>query len=167
MNEEKIRCQEKLPYFAAMRGLSISGLVLMLLASSCKEVIDPLFEDIQDLKIGKLEQGIQKVSVSAGIRFHNPNRFGMHLKEVDCDLYADNNLLGHFTNLEAVKISPQSQFTIPVKGEIGTPILLQYSGRVLLREPTPIRVAGKIKVGRAGFYKTVPLDHLDTIVLKW
>jgi LEA14-like dessication related protein len=132
--------------------------------TSCKDVKDPVFQDVENIKVGKLSLGT--ATVSADIRFDNPNRFGLELKTIDCELYVDSAYLGRFTNTSSVTIPAKQEFRLPVKGEVEMIKLIEYSRRAILQEPSAIRVEGKARVGRSGLYRTVPFTYRDTILLK-
>jgi len=136
----------------------------VLFLSSCRDVKEPTFREVENLRIGKAD--LSSTSVTADIRFDNPNRFALQLRSIDCDVYVDSTFLGHFTNTEEVHIPSQQEFLLPVKGDVSTSQLISYSGRALLQIPSPIRVEGKARIGRSGFYKTIPFNYRDTIILK-
>lgn len=141
------------------------GLLLALIMSSCSDVKEPVFQDVENLKLGTL--GLDKATLSANIRFDNPNRFGLQLKQIDCEVYVDSTYLGHFANTSSVNIPARQAFLLPVQGEVQTIKLMEYSRKALMQEPSAVRVEGKARVGRSGLYKTIPFIYRDTILLKF
>ena len=137
---------------------------LTLLLFSCKDVQRPVFEDVENLKVGKFE--MSHTSITANVRFKNPNRFGLHLKKVECDLFVDSTLLGHFINTEEVHIPGNNIFHIPVRGDVQTSRMMEYARKTFLNEPSIVHVKGTVRVGRSGVYRNVPVAYTDTIVLK-
>ena len=144
-------------------GLAILTMLIILLPS-CKDVKDPVFQDVENVRVGKLSLGT--ATVSADIRFDNPNRFGLELKTIDCELYVDSAYLGRFTNTSSVSIPAKQVFRLPVQGEVEMVKLIEYSRRAILKEPSAIRVEGKARVGRSGLFRTIPFTYRDTILIK-
>ena len=144
---------------------AIVAALTLLLFAACKDVKEPIFEDVDNLKMGKAD--LSTTSLSADVRFINPNRFGMHLKKLDCSVYVDTTYMGQFTNSSEVHIPARDTFHLPITGEVQTLKLLQYSRKVFLKEPSLIRVEGNVRVGRSGLYKTIPVSFTDTILLKF
>ena len=146
------------------RLLCLTSLSLCLLLISCKDVQRPVFEDVENLKVGRFE--LATTSITANVRFKNPNRFGLHLKKIDCDLFVDSARLGHFVNTEEVQIPANGTFHIPVKGDVQTSRMMEYARKTLFNEPSIVLIKGVVRVGRSGVYRNVPVAYTDTIVLK-
>jgi LEA14-like dessication related protein len=138
---------------------------LGILLSSCSDVKEPLFEEVENFKVGKVT--FDEASLSANLRFNNPNSFGLKLKRIDCDLYVDSSFLGHFSNSEEVKIPALGTFILPVNGQAKTFALLEQSGKALSGKESFIRVVGTARVGRAGIFRNIPLDYSDSLDLKF
>jgi LEA14-like dessication related protein len=137
--------------------------LLSLLLISCKDARQPLFEDVENVKVGK--PGLVETSLSADIRFNNINSFGMRVKKIDCNLYVDSNFIGHFTNTQPVSIRAKQSFVLPLSGQAQTLLLMEQTRKGFVGQESIIRVEGKARVGRSGFYKTIPFVYLDTLVL--
>ena len=148
-------------FYSRFRLICLS---LSILLFSCKDVQRPVFEDVENLKVGRFE--LATTSITANVRFKNPNRFGLHLKKIDCDLFVDSSRLGHFVNTEEVQIPANGIFHIPVKGDVQTSRMLEYARKTLFNEPSIVHIKGVVRVGRSGVYRNVPVAYTDTIVLK-
>ncbi len=139
---------------------------LGLVAGSCKNVKDPVFEEMENMKLGKL--GLDETVVSADLRFNNPNSFGLRLRKINCDLYIDSSYVGRFSNSEEVRVPARSRFILPVSGQARTMELLKYSGIAALSgKAAAVRVTGTARVSKAGIVKTIPVDYSDSILLKF
>ena len=138
--------------------------LLTLVLASCRNVQKPVFENVENFKVEKFEMASS--SISANIRFSNPNRFGLQLKKIDCEVYVDSARLGHFTNTSEVSIPASGSFFIPVLGDVQTGKLMEYARKTLLNEPSIVHIQGEVRVGRSGIFKTVPVSYTDTIILK-
>jgi LEA14-like dessication related protein len=139
--------------------------LLGILCSSCSDVKEPLFEEVENFKVGKMT--FDEAALSANLRFNNPNSFGIKLKKIDCDLYVDSSFLGHFSNSEQVKIPASGSFILPIIGQAKTFALLEQSGKALSGKEAFIRVKGTVRVGRGGIFRNIPLDYSDTLDLKF
>jgi LEA14-like dessication related protein len=138
-------------------------LSLCLLIISCKDARQPIFENVENVKVGK--PGLVETSLSADIRFNNTNSFGMRVKKIDCKLYVDSNFIGHFTNTQPVSIRAGKSFVLPLSGQAQTLLLMEQTRKGFIGQESIIRVEGKARVGRSGFYKTIPFVYMDTLVL--
>jgi LEA14-like dessication related protein len=145
-----------------MRTLLTALLVILFLAS-CKDAKRPVFEDVENLKVGT--PGINETPLTAGLRFSNPNSFGARLKAMNCSVYVDSVYLGKFTNLEPVRLQANKSFVLPLTGQVVTLVMMQQSMKAMSGKESIILVEGRARVGRAGFYKTIPFSYSDTLVL--
>ncbi len=143
----------------------LSTLLLMILVSSCSDVKDPVFEDVENFKLGKMN--VSETTLAADLRFNNTNSFGFRLKKIDCKLYVDSSYLGHFTNAEPVRIPAKGNFILPLTGTAQTMTLMQQSGKAFSGKPSLVRAEGTARVGKSGFYKTIPVSFSDTLLLKF
>jgi len=139
--------------------------LLLILLSSCSDVKEPVFEEVENFKVGKMT--FEEAALSANLRFTNPNSFGLKVKKIDCDLYVNSSLLGRFSNSEEVKIPASGSFILPVNGKAKTFVLLEQSGKALSGKGAFIRVKGTARVGRAGIFRSILLDYSDTLDLKF
>jgi LEA14-like dessication related protein len=137
--------------------------ILLVVFVSCNDVKQPVFENVENVKLGKM--GLGETGLSADIRFNNLNSFGMRVKKVDCDVYVDSTYMGHFTNTAPVRIRPKQSFVLPFAGQAQTLLLMAQTKKGMDGIQSYIRVEGKARVGRSGIFKTVPFVYRDTLVL--
>lgn len=159
--------QRSFAYFASNSTNMKNFLVLaclVIILDSCKKPQQPKFEEIVDFKIEKL--GFEQSTISARLRFHNPNTYRVHLKNIDFDLFVDSIMIGHFNNTEEVKIPAADKFILPVIGQASTAMLLKYSKLANTDQKSFVAVKGTAKVGRSGIYKNVIVDYTDSIEVK-
>jgi LEA14-like dessication related protein len=148
-----------------MKKTLVLTLLLTVLLTACNNVKEPVFEELQDFKVGKMT--FEEATLSANLRFSNPNSFGLKLKRIDCDLYVDSSFLGHFSNSEEIKIPASGSFILPVSGQAKTLALLEQSGKAFSGKEAFIRVRGIARVGRSGIFKNFPVDYSDKLDLKF
>ena len=132
--------------------------------SSCSEVKKPIFQDVEQVKLGKL--GLTETTLSASLKFFNQNSYAFKVKSIDCNIYVDSVLLGHFNNAASVTAPRKDTFSLPVTGQVQTLLLIQQSRLAIEGKESFIRVEGSARVGRSGIYKTLPFTFRDTLVLK-
>ncbi len=130
---------------------------LLLVSASCKK---PQSFDYRDVKNVKLESmGFEKSALSMDLVYYNPNGFGVDLKKVDCDVYVDNTYLGKFNLDTLMHIPRKAEFSLPSRIIIDMKTLLKNSLNLLFSKEVLINVKGTTRVGKAGFYTTVPFTY--------
>ena len=137
------------------KGLLFALFVLFLTA--CAKPKDFDYRDVRNIKIGKM--GFDKTDLSMDIVYFNPNRFGVDLKKVDADVYLENKYLGKFQLDTAMHIAGKSEFLLPARIQIDLKTVVQNGISLLFNREVLINVKGTSRVGRAGFYKTIPFNY--------
>ena len=127
---------------------------ICLLLASCKKPQDFEFRQAKNVKIETL--GFNKTALSVDIVYFNPNRFGLVLKNVDCDVYVNNAYLGKFQLDTTLHISPKAEFEIPAHIVVDISSVLKNGLNMLFNREILINLKGTTRVGKSGFYKTVP-----------
>jgi LEA14-like dessication related protein len=130
---------------------------MIVLLNSCGGIKDLEFKEYKNLKIEKV--GFSQTSVSVDLVYYNPNTFGLELKNTDLDIYINDNLLGHSAQEVQVQIPKKQQFTLPLKIDVDMKNILKNSLTTLLSKEVTIKATGKIKVGKANLYKTLPFEY--------
>lgn len=102
--------------------------------------------------------GFNKTALSVDIVYFNPNRFGLVLKNVDCDVYVNNAYLGKFQLDTILHISPKAEFEIPAHIVVDISSVLKNGLNMLFNREILINLKGTTRVGKGGFYKTVPFN---------
>lgn len=143
--------------------IAFSALLLIIFLASCKDPKRPVFEDVENFKVGT--PGPSETPLTAGLRFNNPNSFGARLKTMSCSVYVDSAYLGKFTNAEPVRLHPKKPFVLPLTGQVMTLAMMQQSMKAMSGKESIVVVEGKARVGRAGFYKTIAFKYSDTLIL--
>ena len=138
-------------------------LALLLFASSCKNVLEPEFLEVKKLQVDKMT--FEEATISADLLFKNPNSFGFRLKKMDCEVYLDSTLLGHFSNSSRVNIPSSGEFILPVNGLAKTVVLMGQQLKIMTGKESILTVKGMARVGRSGIFKTVPFNFSDTVLL--
>ena len=124
---------------------------------SCGKMKDPVFKGIENVKMNELAIGGS--SVTLNIRYLNPNNFKGKLKQAEGDAWIDSTYLGHFTVDTTLQIPANSEFLVPVKLTIDMKQLLQHSLTAFLNEEVMLKITGKAKAGKSGFYRNFSLNY--------
>ena len=135
----------------------VFALALLLLLSSCGSLKEPEFRSIENVRVTRL--GTKESSLALDLQYYNPNKSGLKLKEAEGDAWLDGNLLGHFTIDTLINIPPVADFSLPVKLQLDMSQVLKNSLLTFLNPEVMIKVEGKAKVGKGGFYIRYPLRY--------
>lgn len=139
-------------------------LFFCLAIAACGKIKEPEYLDVNNVSLNT--KNLVNTTLSADVRFYNPNRYNINLKSGSLDIFVENKLLGH-TELDSTIILPKlDTFQIPVvvqvdmKNAIGNALALSMKDSVL------VRLEGKIKVGRSGVFITRPVHYESREKLK-
>jgi len=138
----------------ALTTLLIGSLCFM---SSCREPKDLEFREFHNLSLEKL--GFAGANLKVDLVYYNPNNFGLELNRTDLDIYIDSTYLGHSSQDLQVAIPKRDIFTIPLKIELDMKNLLKNGIMTLLNKQVNVRLLGKVKVGKAGVFKSFNVDY--------
>src|SRR5687768_9727943 len=135
-------------------------LVLLIISvlASCGKMKDPVFKGIENVKMNGL--GIAASAVTLDIRYLNPNNFKGQLKQAEGDAWMDSTYLGHFVVDTTVDIPANSEFLVPVKLAVDMKQMLKHSLTAFMNEEVMLKITGKAKAGKSGFYRNFSLNYL-------
>ncbi|HEY6503893.1 MAG TPA: LEA type 2 family protein [Chitinophagaceae bacterium] len=140
-----------------MRCPLLITVFILLGFSSCKDLKEPVFNGIQNVRVNNLKQG--KSMMVLDMSYFNPNNINAKLKEAEGEAWLDSTYLGRFKVDSSVKIPANSNFIVPVKLDVEMKHLLKHSMAVLMNEQVLLTIKGKAKVGKTGFYRKIPLHY--------
>jgi LEA14-like dessication related protein len=129
-----------------------------IILSSCRSPKDLVFREFKNISVDNI--GFSAATLKVDVVYYNPNNFGLQLNRTDLDIYVDSNYLGHSAQDIQVNIPKRDQFTVPVKIDLDMQSLIKNGLTALLNKEVRIRVVGRIKVGKAGVFKSFPLDYV-------
>ena len=136
--------------------LFISTVVIVFL-SSCHEPKSLEFRNFSNLKVDKLS--FAGAALTVDLVYYNPNNFGLQLNRTDLDVFIDSTFLGHSSQDIQVNIPKLNTFTIPLKLDLDVKNLLKNGLTSMFNKNVAVRVLGSVKVGKAGLYKSFPVDY--------
>ena len=144
-----------------MKNTSIQFLAifitLVVFQTSCHEPKSLEFREFKNLTVDKLS--FAGAALKVDLVYYNPNNFGLQLNRTDLDVYVDSTFLGHSSQDIQVNISKRDVFTIPLKLDLDVKNLLKNGITSMLNKSVSVRVLGSVKVGKAGIYKSFPVDY--------
>jgi LEA14-like dessication related protein len=144
-----------------MKKSSLPTLFLIVLfftfLSSCQKPKDLVFKEFKNLKVDQLS--FSGAALNVDLVYFNPNNFGLQLSRTDLDIFVDSTFLGHSSQNIQVKVPKRDNFTIPLKVDLDVKNLLKNGVTSLFNKDVKVRVLGSVKLGKAGVYKTFPVDY--------
>jgi LEA14-like dessication related protein len=115
------------------------------------------YQTYHNFAIQKL--GFNSSSISMDLQYYNPNNFGLQLRSTDLDIFIDGNLLGHSSLDTLLLIPKRDTFSIPVKFDVNMQNLFKNAWNTLTGKEILVRLAGKVKVGKANVFMNIPVDY--------
>ena len=136
---------------------TLVSIVFLGLQSSCHEPKSLEFKEFKNLSVDKLS--FAGAALKVDLIYFNPNNFGLQLNRTDLDVYIDSTFLGHSSQDIQINIPKRDIFTIPLKLDLDIKNLLKNGITSMLNKSVSVRVLGSVKVGKAGIYKSFPVDY--------
>jgi LEA14-like dessication related protein len=140
---------------ALKKSLVFASLIILLASCTKPQGFD--YRDMKNLKIETL--GFDQTALSMELVYYNPNGFGVDLKNVDCDVYVDNSYLGKFQLDTLMHIPRRAEFSLPSRILVDMKTVLKNGLNLLFSQEVLINVKGTTRVGKAGFFTTVPFNY--------
>ena len=137
--------------------LVLISLVGIFFQTSCHEPKSLEFKEFKNLSVDKLS--FAGAALTVDLVYYNPNNFGLQLNRTDLDVFVDSTFLGHSSQDIQINIPKRDVFTIPLKLNLDVKNLLKNGITSLFNKNVAVRVLGSVKVGKAGIYKSFPVDY--------
>jgi len=136
---------------------SLLSLFFIIVLVACKKPKAFDYRNVKNVKIEKL--GFEKSTLSMELVYFNPNGFGVDLRKVDADIYIDNHYLGKYQLDTLMHIQRKAEFILPSRIQVDMRGIFKNALSVLFNREVLLHVKGTTKVGKAGFFKTIPFDY--------
>ncbi len=130
---------------------------ILLILSSCQKPKDLVFKEFKNLKVDQLT--FSGAALNVDLVYYNPNNFGLQLSRTDLDIFIDSTFLGHSAQNIQVSVPKRNNFTIPLKVDLDVKNLLKNGITSFFNKDVKVRVWGSVKLGKAGVYKSFPVDY--------
>ncbi|HEY1869871.1 MAG TPA: hypothetical protein VGG71_02375 [Chitinophagaceae bacterium] len=137
-------------------GIVLSLLILILFSSCAKNIKDPEYRDIRNVRLITL--GLLQSTAGADIVYYNPNKVGVLVESATGDIYVDNNLFGQFEVSDKVEVKKRSEFILPTLVKIDMASVIKNRD-VYKQKQAMVRIEGTATVKKAGFSKNVPIKY--------
>ncbi len=141
---------------------------ILLIFNACKKPQAPIFIGINNLKIGKIQDG--QLMLTADAHCHNPNAMKGKLTGTDLDISIKGKSAGVVNQTELVKIPANADFIIPLEARLSSSFLSKnLLGGVLsfLQDgKVPVHIQGDVTIKIVEIPLKIPVDHTDEISLK-
>ncbi|MDQ3683826.1 MAG: LEA type 2 family protein [Bacteroidota bacterium] len=134
-----------------MKILSVLMLFIVGL-SSCGKMEEPQFKRLENFNLKSV--GLKETVVGFDATLHNPNSFGVTIKESAVDVYLDSVFAGNFKQTEQISVKSEADFSIPLEGKIPISRALNMNLPGLIGKEVLVRADGSVKVGKGGVYVT-------------
>ncbi|MBE7171365.1 MAG: LEA type 2 family protein [Williamsia sp.] len=126
--------------------------------ASCKKPQALQYVDFQHFQVSEITKG--RSDLSADLKFYNPNPYKLRLKSAEMNFYVNDQYFGKSVLDTLMEIPKRDTFLVPVSiKEVELKKVLLNGLGALLTQEYNIRLDGKAKIGKAGFYFTFPLHY--------
>jgi LEA14-like dessication related protein len=147
----------------AFQKIYFTVAVIVLLAS-CRAMKEPDYKGIDSFKVTEIKGDTSTLSVN--VRYFNPNKRSLKLKDAEGDAYIDSIYLGHFSMDTMIHIAKLSDFTVPVTLKANMKNIYQNALSVFMNKEFNIRLEGQCKVGKGGVFFPYPIHYQGKQELK-
>jgi LEA14-like dessication related protein len=136
---------------------TLTGVLILAIFASCAKPKDLEFVDIQNIKMVKW--GLSESLVGLDVRFYNPNKQQVKLKDAIAKVYVNSAFLGD-TNMDTTISVPRSDtFAVPLVLKVQTATALAKLMETAKDSAVTVRVDGSVKMGKAGVFLTYPIKY--------
>ena len=135
----------------------LTGVLIMAILASCAKPKDLEFVDIQNIKVVKW--GLSESLIGLDVRFYNPNKQQVKLKDAVARVYVNSAFLGD-TNMDStVTVPRRDTFAVPLVLKVQTATALAKMLETSKDSAVTVRVDGTVKMGKAGVFLTYPIKY--------
>ncbi|MES1216356.1 MAG: hypothetical protein ABUT20_12645 [Bacteroidota bacterium] len=117
---------------------------------SCRNAKEPEYRGIDSFKISGV--GVDTSLITLNLKYFNPNKYGLKLKEAEGDAYVDSVYLGHFLLDSLILIPKSSEFTVPFLLKANMKNIYKNALNVFANKEFNLRLEGKCRVGKGGIF---------------
>lgn len=132
-------------------------LLVLCLSIGCSRPTGFDYKGMTNFTLTPLASG--KASVKMDLEYFNPNPYGLKLKNVNCEIFVDSALVGTYTLDTLMQIGARSSFTVPAHLQVDLQQLYKNGLNFLFNNSVLIGAKGTTKVGKGGFYVTIPFSY--------
>lgn len=131
--------------------------MIVAVIASCTKPKDLEFVDIQNIKMVKW--GLTESLVGLDVRFYNPNKQRVQLKDAIAKVYVNSSFMGE-TNMDTMVAIPKNDtFAVPLVLKVQTATALAKMMETAKDSAVSLRVEGTVKMGKGGMFLTYPIKY--------
>src|SRR5450755_1633365 len=131
--------------------------ILVFTILSCAAPKPLEYKTFHNFSIQKL--GFTSSTIKLDLEYYNPNNFGMQLKNSDLDIFIDGNLLGHSSFDTLIRIPRRDTFILPIKFDVDMQNIFKNAWSTLIGKEVLVRLTGKLKIGKANVFMSLPVNY--------
>lgn len=132
-------------------------LLATLFLTACGSIREPQLKGIENIRVDKISSGSSTMRLD--LRYFNPNKFRVKLKNASGNAWLEGKKLGNFSLDTAVIVSPTSDFTLPVTLEVDMKRVLGNTLTLLLNNEVTLKIDGTARIGKSGITINYPLKY--------
>lgn len=134
--------------------------ILLFFTIGCSKPIQPTYLGYQNLRFGK--SGTKNNVIMTDIKFYNPNKYALNVKEAEMDVYFNDRFLGHTSMSNVVSLPPLDTTFVPFTIQASVADILANTAQIFLNPNVRVKVQGNAKAGRGGFFVNIPINFQGT-----
>jgi len=134
-----------------------AALLVAATMASCAKPQDLEFVDIQNVKMVKW--GLSDSEVGLDVRFYNPNKQRVQLKDAAAKVYVNSSYLGDSRMDTTIPVPGRDTFSVPLVLNIKTMSALSKVMQSLSDSTVDIKVEGSVKMGKGGIFRSFPINY--------
>lgn len=135
--------------------------------NSCAQPKALAYQDMQNFRVHSVS--LQQVVFAMDLRFYNPNKMSLDLKNGDIDAFVNDKYLGKALLNEQIKIPGRDTFSLPLTFQAGLTDILGNAWSMLGNSSSEVmvRMKGSIRAGKAGIFLPVPVYYEGKQKIEW
>ncbi|MBC7406782.1 MAG: LEA type 2 family protein [Arcicella sp.] len=138
--------------------------ISLFFALGCSKPLQPTYLGYQNLRLGRV--GTKNNVIMSDIKFYNPNKYALNVKQAEMDVYFNDRLLGHTSMNNMVSLPPMDTTLVPFTVQASVTDLLANTAQIFLNPNVRVRVQGNAKAGRGGVFVNIPINYQGTQRIK-
>ncbi len=144
-----------------MKQLSIlcllSALFLLLQSAGCGSDVKELeYKGVEKTELKSLS--LNQAAIQVNLRYFNPNRFGIDVKETNLNLYLNDRFVAVADQPNKTQIPRESDFIFPIVAHFDPIKVLGPALTSIFNKKNKIGIQGSAKLGKGGVYIKVPVQ---------
>lgn len=135
----------------------LTGVLFIALIAACAKPKDLEFVDLQNIHVVKW--GLTESLVGLDVRFFNPNKQRVQLKDATAKIYVNSSFLGDTQMDSTVAVPKNDTFAVPLTLKVQTATALSKMLETMKDSAVNVKVEGTVKMGKAGVFLTYPIKY--------